>query len=111
MDLNFKVEAGQIISSDFSMNKGTAINGFFRDGKVLFKMQFSQNKVIENTFQGTLEANNPSHIKGTYKQVKNPDVVIETGGVLKVKVVSANVLEDTDIVGNMDPYVVINYQN
>jgi hypothetical protein len=41
MELNFKVEPGFIISSDFSMNKGTAVNGIVQSGKVMFKMQFS----------------------------------------------------------------------
>lgn len=108
MDLHFKVEAGYIISSEFADNKGTAINGIVQNGKALFKMQFNHNKTIEATFEGHLET--PAHIKGTYKIQKVQDAEIESGGQLKLTLVSGKILHDTDLIGKMDPYVIFEHK-
>jgi hypothetical protein len=64
----FRVEEGGIIMTESHHNGGaTSINGVVQDGKVLFKMQFKNDKTKEIQFEGSFESND--HIVGKYHPV------------------------------------------
>jgi C2 domain len=97
---------GGIIQSDFPMNNGTAINGIASQGKVHFKMQFNPNKTKEVSFDGALETD--THVKGHYTE-EDTKVDPLPGGTLKLTVIKAELITDRDVVGNMDPYCIIEH--
>jgi len=84
--LFFRVEEGGIILTESHHNGGaTAINGIIQDGKILFKMQFKNDKTKEVSFEGAFESNDlivgKYHLVLSQPSEQEPNVALEAADI------------------------------